>query len=180
MKTLASTFADDSAFVAGTTWCLHLDVSQSLDDVKLRLTTAASAKQKAIAFAQIPRWRSLFHRHWHRDSPVAWLASNSSLTTADAQSLVDMSPIPIYERFSCNAGDPRGILSTAAAIHGEPHSDVIAYSTAGCSPVGVSAIHRFVSTHAADRCIIHFSLPSFIGTSTTPDWICPDGATCVA
>ena len=180
METYITAFTDSHSLDAGNVWCLHLERIRQLDELKRRLSATAHAKHKTIAFTNPVRWRSWFNRHWYGNDPVSWLATNTSLSRTDAQDLIESSPISIFKRLTWNAGDARGILMAAAAIYDVPRPDVIAYMTAGCSPVGVSAVHEFVSTHASDRCIMHMSLPAYSGSDPIPNWICPNLATCIS
>ena len=180
METYITAFSDPHSLDAGNVWCLHLERIRQLDGLKRRLSATAHAKHKTIAFTTPVRWRSWFHRQWHRNDPASWLAATTSLSRTDAQDLIDSAPIPICKRLTWNAGDARGILMAAAAIYDTAKPDVIAYMTAGCSPVGVSAMHEFVSTNASDRCILHMSLPAYTCTDPTPIWICPQPVTCIS
>lgn len=180
MVTHTEAFDDPGSLDAGNIWCLHLERGRQLDGVKRRLAATAQAKRKSIAFTEPVRWRSILHRYWFGNDSASWLVSNSSLARNDAQSLIYSSPVPICERLTRNAGDARGILMAAAAIYGATVPDVVVYTTAGCSPVGASATHDFVSMLALDRCVIHMALPAYAGTNPTPEWICPKRATCIS
>ena len=150
METYITAFSDPHALDAGNAWCLHVEPTRQLDGLERRLTATAHSRHKTIAFTKPVQWRSWFHRHWYGNDPASWLATTTSLSRTDAHDLIESSPISIYERLTWNAGDARGILMAAAAIYDTSRPDIIAYMTAGCSPVGVRAMHDFVSTHASE------------------------------
>ena len=180
METFNSALTDTHSLDAGKVWCFHLECIRQLDGLKRRLVATAQAKSKTIAFTKPVRWRSWLHSHWNRNDSATWLATSTSLTQTDARDLIESAPVSIYKRLTWNAGDARGILMAAAAIYDADRPDVIAYMTAGCSPVGVSAVHEFVSTHASDRCIMHISIPAYSDSDPVPNWICPNLATCIS
>lgn len=117
--------------------CCHInspDVFAVSESLVRKLRASGCKAQFASTFTVQPRW---FH-HFFPQSTVDWFASTARCSRQTASEIIAQLPIPIHERFSCNAGNPRCMLAFAALAYTKP--DFLIYTTSGMDPLGRQAL----------------------------------------
>ena len=115
-----------------------------LDEIAVRLRL--DGRNVGVAKPAIRR-RGLF-RSLSPSSSAHWLSNAAGVDPQSAQEIISELPIDVHPKLDWNAGNPRNFLGVAAAIQTAP--DVLIYASLGMDPVGVLALHNFITSRRQD------------------------------
>lgn len=115
-----------------------------LDGIAARLRTDG----RIVGIAKPARRRGGLYRILSPSTTDRWLSKEVGIDQQSAQKIISELPIEVHPKLEWNAGNPRNFLGIAAALQADP--DVLIYASAGMDPVGVLALHDFISSRRQD------------------------------
>jgi len=115
-----------------------------LEEIAARLRTDG----RVIGVAKPARRRGGLFRFLSPSSTYRWLSSATGVDQQSAREIISELPIDIHPKLEWNAGNPRNFLGVAAALKTAP--DVLIYASLGMDPVGVQALHDFITSRRQD------------------------------
>ncbi|MFC7339693.1 hypothetical protein ACFQY0_21085 [Haloferula chungangensis] len=101
-----------------------------------------------VGVAKPARRRGGLFRFLSPSSTDRWLSNEVGVDQQSAQEIISELPIDVRPKLEWNAGNPRNFLGVAAALQTSP--DVLIYASLGMDPVGVLALHDFVTSRRQD------------------------------
>jgi hypothetical protein len=84
-----------------------------------------------------------------------WMATKLGCTTADAKAIISSLPVPVNERFNCNAYNPMRFLGFILAANTNP--EILMYETSGMDPRGRDLLHGYAINVYTTGTLIHAS-----------------------
>ena len=155
------------AFARGARYCLHVPGIRNALTLGFTIATCLDRELTPVHVASLPEPESWLRRRFLPVKPAAWLAAKTGLTINEAASRIADLPMPIPDRFSCMAYNPRRFLSFLAAMHGDPR--VLVYETAGMDPLGMSLLHSFAKSQYTTGALVHRCSTPLDGCKLDPD-----------
>lgn len=161
-------------------YCLHIPhgFSDQRDALVEQLVSVADEEGRSVELATEFAMQRRGWREWLRSQTCSnWLSIAGGVSEAEAEQIIGGFGLPVHSELRYNAGNPRKILSVAAAILRKP--DIFIYTTAGCDPLGCQKIHAYIESQGCSCVAIHVSTPATHGDGSPFERICPPTTTCV-
>ena len=123
-----------------------------LDEIAARLR----ADGHIVGIAKPARRRGGLYRLLSPSTTVRWLSKKVGIDQHSAQTIISALPIEVHPKLEWNAGNPRNFLGIAAALQTKP--EVLIYASSGMDPVGVLALHDFITSRHQDFFAVYVNL----------------------